>query len=260
MAAQRAVVKSEHAIIYGEIDKVTPIGYVSRGKTLRVGSVAKGSYRMLPIVVSGKVCWIQEADLLTPEHYTGVPETKKSQMPETITESSKDYNVKHYIERKNALELSYNSFSAGDEWSSLSMTVNGRESSTRVSNLSLRYFFMQSNGFNFGAGLDQFGASDGEASFGALAVAADVNKVLWERGDWSFKPNFSFFMSPSLSSGVMGFKTNAPILYQLTERGFLKAGLGYQRATVKGVNSIPGTTVDLTVAGFNFLIGAEYLF
>jgi len=62
-AAQNARVITADAVIYADRLLKTPIGKVSKGKLVRVGSVARNHGSVLPIIVSGKVCWISIRDL-----------------------------------------------------------------------------------------------------------------------------------------------------------------------------------------------------
>jgi hypothetical protein len=58
-----AIVKSKRAVIYADILKTSPIGYVKMGKKVRVGEVARNRGLMLPIIVSAKVAYISVADV-----------------------------------------------------------------------------------------------------------------------------------------------------------------------------------------------------
>ncbi len=58
-----AIVKSNEAIVYSDQECKTPIGKISKGKLIKVGDVARARGTVLPIVVSGKVTYIQVDDL-----------------------------------------------------------------------------------------------------------------------------------------------------------------------------------------------------
>ena len=63
MAAQWAKVISEKAIIYADQKQTAPIGYLVKGKKVRVGEVVRHHGELLPIVVTGKIAYIKVTDL-----------------------------------------------------------------------------------------------------------------------------------------------------------------------------------------------------
>lgn len=66
-AAQRAVVDVRRAVIYADLNRQSPIGYVTRGKQLLVGNVKRRNKSMLPVMVNGQVAWIKVNDIYLPE-------------------------------------------------------------------------------------------------------------------------------------------------------------------------------------------------
>ena len=63
LAAREAIVTSPRAIIYSSANLDGPIGYVSRGKKLKVGEVLKGKAGLYPIVVSNRIAYIRARDI-----------------------------------------------------------------------------------------------------------------------------------------------------------------------------------------------------
>ena len=64
-AAQDAMVIADRAVIYSDRDMTSPVGYVVRGKKIRVGEVARNKAQVYPIMVSGKVAYIRVLDVTT---------------------------------------------------------------------------------------------------------------------------------------------------------------------------------------------------
>lgn len=64
-AAQWATVSSEKAVIYSDQQMTSAIGFVKRGKKIRVGEVARNRGTLLPVVVNEKVAYIKITDLKT---------------------------------------------------------------------------------------------------------------------------------------------------------------------------------------------------
>lgn len=62
-AAQKAIVKVNRAVIYSDTTGKTPLGYIPRGKLIRVGSRLRGGGRFLPLVFKRKIVYIKVTDL-----------------------------------------------------------------------------------------------------------------------------------------------------------------------------------------------------
>jgi hypothetical protein len=64
-SATWARVVVEKAKIFSDIQMTSVIGYIKKGKQIRVGEVPKNKARVLPIIVSNKVAYIQTKDIKT---------------------------------------------------------------------------------------------------------------------------------------------------------------------------------------------------
>lgn len=64
-ASQDAIVIAERAVVYSDREMTSPIGYISRGKKIVVGDIARNKAQVYPILVSGKVAYIRVLDLST---------------------------------------------------------------------------------------------------------------------------------------------------------------------------------------------------
>lgn len=64
-AAQLGIVMTEKAYIYADPDRTSPIGFVRRGKKLKLSSIAKNKGSVYATVVSGKVAYIAVSDVNT---------------------------------------------------------------------------------------------------------------------------------------------------------------------------------------------------
>lgn len=62
-AAQWGKVTSDKAIIYADQQKMAPIGFIKKGKKVRVGEIVRNNGTILPIVVLGKIAYISIEDL-----------------------------------------------------------------------------------------------------------------------------------------------------------------------------------------------------
>lgn len=64
-ASQEAMVLADRAVIYSDKEMTSPIGYVSRGKKIKVGDIPRNRAQVYPIAVSGKVAFIRVIDVTT---------------------------------------------------------------------------------------------------------------------------------------------------------------------------------------------------
>lgn len=64
-ASQDALVLADRAVIYSDQEMTSPVGYVSRGKKIKVGEIPRNKAQVYPIIVSGKVAYIRALDVTT---------------------------------------------------------------------------------------------------------------------------------------------------------------------------------------------------
>ncbi len=64
-AVQDAIVIVEEAIVYSDVQMTSPVGYISKGKKIKIGEIPKNKAQVYPIVVSGKIAYIRVVDLST---------------------------------------------------------------------------------------------------------------------------------------------------------------------------------------------------
>jgi hypothetical protein len=171
------------------------------------------------------------------------------------TDSSNDQAIMIYKSR--SVELSYQTFSAGNEWNQNYKDSFGVDANPSVSNYSARYFFKKSLGFNLGLGLDLFSLSQDKASASILTGSFEINRIVWENSQFTIKPSFSLLSSFNVKN--YGYRVNVPLSYHLTQRFDLKAGVGFQNITLTGLD-IGGVTKDIQWSGMNLMAALEYYF
>lgn len=64
-AIQDALVIAERAVIYADEQMSAPVGYVRKGKKIKVGDIPRNRAQVYPIIVSGKVAYIRVNDVNT---------------------------------------------------------------------------------------------------------------------------------------------------------------------------------------------------
>ena len=120
LAAQWAIVKKEKAIIYADLRKTTPLGFVRQGKRVRVGEVGRSKGTLLPIIVSGRVGYIKITDLYL------------SREMDEIENANKDRNYSRFkmeeIHNKETkpqtIRAGFKFFSAGTDWSDINSAIS----------------------------------------------------------------------------------------------------------------------------------------
>jgi hypothetical protein len=88
-SAQMAVVSSAQAIIYADQNLTSPIGYVRNGRRLLVGSQARARGSVVPVVVSGRIAYVQLKDV-----------TLSNQLGDSLTNSDQQRELEHLVEAK----------------------------------------------------------------------------------------------------------------------------------------------------------------
>jgi len=64
-AAQDAIVMVDKAVIFADEKMSAPVGFVRKGKKIKVGDVARYKAQVYPIIVSGKIAYIRVLDVST---------------------------------------------------------------------------------------------------------------------------------------------------------------------------------------------------
>ncbi len=64
-AAQFAMVSADKAVIYSDEQMTSAIGFVRKGKKIKVGEIARNKAQVYPVIVSGRMGWIRVEDVTT---------------------------------------------------------------------------------------------------------------------------------------------------------------------------------------------------
>jgi hypothetical protein len=211
---------------------------------------------MLPIVVSGRLCHIQEADLFINEF-----DAKNKNKPmASLNNSSATDTANDQVQifnKSRSIEISYQTFSAGNEWNQNYRDSFGVNANPSISNYSARYFFKNYLGFNLGLGLDIFSLSQEKASVSIFAGGFEINRIVWENSQFTIKPSLGLISSIDVKN--FGYRFNAPVAYHLSRNLDIKAGVGFQNIALTSLD-ISGIPQDGQWSGFNLLASVEYYF
>jgi hypothetical protein len=102
-AAQLALVSAEKAIVYSDEQMTSSIGFIRKGKKIKVGDIARNKAQVYPIIISGRMGWIRVEDVTT---------EKESANSDNLT-AERFQKKTIQAERRNALySLSYLQFAS----------------------------------------------------------------------------------------------------------------------------------------------------
>lgn len=134
-AAQMAIVSSGKAIIYADQGLTTPLGFVRSGRQLMVGETVRQSGTLLPVVVAGRIAYIQLKDVVLSD--ADLVSSQKPQGPK-IVEHEIDIpmdEITDDLKQNNHVSFQIGQFFAGTQLEELSLAAgaeNGAVTSYRL--------------------------------------------------------------------------------------------------------------------------------
>lgn len=93
-AAQEAMVIVNRAVIFSDKKMSSPIGFVSKGKRVKVGEIPRNFAQVYPIVVSGKIAYIKVLDVSTELEST---ESNRLVAERFLKTTKKKYHTKYSV-------------------------------------------------------------------------------------------------------------------------------------------------------------------
>ncbi len=86
LAAQDAVVISNKAVVYSDLQMTSPVGFIQKGKKIRVGDIPRNNAQLYPIVVAGRIGYIRILDVSTEKERIDAPFLTAERFKKTIRE------------------------------------------------------------------------------------------------------------------------------------------------------------------------------
>lgn len=109
-ASQDAIVSADEALVYADEEMTSPVGFVPRGKKIKVGTIPRNKAQVYPIIVSGKIAYIRVADVNTKKEYQDSSklvaerfqkQTKEEQIKTSFSAAWSNYNSQISIKTTN---------------------------------------------------------------------------------------------------------------------------------------------------------------
>lgn len=275
-STHKARVITSKAIVYADENMLTPLGYIANGKAIIVGNPRRMNRDLVPLVVYGRIAYIETKDIRfedgTEEEYN----TKRG----APREHDVDITIQKPEERlseNNSFYFSLHRYGAGDEIKQLFLTNDNTEKDV-MTGFNLQFIHRQTtSNFFWGAAADYSAVSTGNMKFGYWLFSPTVGYSIFKN------PLFSVDIYASLDLGVnleynietnyeeepagwiWGVQGNARVVFFPTAKYHAFAGMGLRKysvtdlATVKDLNgnAIPGVK-DIT--GVSLFIGAAIEF
>ncbi|WP_372654670.1 hypothetical protein [Halobacteriovorax sp.] len=171
LGAQIAVISVPKAVIFSDQKLTTPIGYISYGKKIKVGEVEKRDGTILPVIVAGRVAYIQVKDIAVLDSLNegGINTPKITEHDVELTfQTDQDK-----LSENNYFTVSLGQASAGEAWQEYSSEFG--EESTTFSVLALQMEHRAPmKTISWGFGLTYFSASNEDLSAKSLAIEANL--------------------------------------------------------------------------------------
>lgn len=121
MAIQKAYVKKTKALIYSDEKLTSPIGWVRKGKELSVGENPRKYGTILPIIVSGRIGFIQIDDIVIKDDFLGIDLGTSGHTEHKLQHIQEDEDI---LTENNYFIFSYAQFSGGAQWEEMSNSID----------------------------------------------------------------------------------------------------------------------------------------
>jgi hypothetical protein len=188
-AYQIAYIKESRALIYADHELKVPIGYLSKGKKIRVGEVKRNGGQALPLILSGKIVYIKVNDLV-------LKDQKKEEYVATETQHiiEEEENKEELLEPFR-LVANLGLMNPGSQWDEL-MSLTGGSSSPMLQIEALVELRLIKSAFFFDAGLIYSTLNGGTYSYEGIGFKGLAQYRLLNLELFYFDVNAGFHFAP----------------------------------------------------------------
>lgn len=236
-AAQWATVKVDKAIIYAHSDLTSAIGFVPMDKKILVGSKARRKGTVLPIIVSGKIAWIQIKDLVLSERYED-QKVVESRFYDRKFQGREQEKIRP-VKALSNISMSGGVWDPGSGQKEASLFISGEESKSYGTQFHIKY---RHNPYidqrvTWGAGFSYFAVSDNNFSLqvpalmgeGIVNIRQEENYLLDFIIGVSYAPSANSTLFENKENGsAFGWHLDLRLSLFTQEDWGLITGIGYQ--------------------------------
>lgn len=256
IAAQYAVVLREKAIVYADQQMTSPLGYVARGKRIRVGEIPRNQGQVYPTLISGKIAYIKVTDVST--------ETKSVNGQLVAERFTRNAEVKHqytysasylYFHSNVHLNAENGTLKKNDPMGWNGISVTGGVDINQAIDTKVIFNYMQAQ-----KGDEKFRAT--ELGLGVGFKFIDQKRFLmeWEI-DGLLSPYAQYALGSKFRINGYGYTagTGLNFLFKTGEHWGISALTGFYYTKLMGFN-VPSPYKDIapSFTGLRFALGASY--
>lgn len=259
-ASRPAVVIAPKAIIYADQQMSAPVGYVSRGKKIRVGEIPRNKAQVYPVIVAGKVAYIKVSDVST--------EMISLDSQKLVAERFREKSTKS--QSKNFYALSFMNYSSQisfeDEPGELKNNDSVSFTGVNIRGgrlLSPRWDFQLSlNYIRSGDSAERFSLVEFGPSFGFRLIESKRFMLKWVTDLWGI-PWGNYELGDLFRINGYGFTAGTGLTanYRFGERFGITLGFGYHHTRLFGLDlPNPYEKIRPAFTGGRVLAGLSYYY
>lgn len=263
-AYQIAYIKESRALIYADHELKVPIGYLSKGKKIRVGEVKRNGGKSLPLVLSGKIVYIQVDDLQFKDIKTGDYVSAENQHLVEGDEEKKE------IFEPFRLVVNLELMDPGAQWDEL-ISLTGNSSSSMFQIEALFELRLTQSAFFFDAGFIYSTLDGGTYSYEGLGFKGLAQYRLLDLEVFDFDLNAGFHFAPGgaklMYQGIYddgsyyGWVFGGQVRFLPKASWNLNLGFNYNIINLKDIENIPTSSGEYQLnkfEGLGFYLGISF--
>jgi len=259
-ASQTAIVVSPKAVIYADQQMSAPVGYVSRGKKIRVGNIPRNKAQVYPVIVAGKVAYIRVSDVST--------EMISLDSQKLVAERFKEKSTKS--QTKNFYTLSYMNYNSQISFKDEPGEIKNNDSVV-FSGVNLRGGRLISPRWDFQLSLNYVRSEDADErfslvefgpSFGLRLIESKRFILKWVSDIWGI-PWGNYELGDLFRINGYGFTVGTGLTanYRMGEHIGISLGFGYHHTQIFGLDlPSPYEKIRPTFTGARALAGISYYY
>lgn len=264
-------INSPKAIVYADENLLSPLGYISNGKQISVGNPRRINPNVVPVVVYGKIGFIEIKDLKyedsDDEEYNakrGAP--REHDIDSTILQPDEK------LTENNSMYFSLHTYTTGNDVKYMYQNIDGVEKSS-MTGFQLQFIHRQTTSkFFWGAGFDYNKSSSERVDFGYWLASPTFGYTLLKNSLFYFELYASLDLALNViynveqnykeepSGYVWGPQVNARIILFPESKYHAFGGLGLRKYSLIGFDnlqdidgkSIPGMK---SISGLSLFVG-----